>query len=215
MTQPQKFGFDTEFGDAGVVIAAPPPRPKRFFTPEEVEAIRDQAYREGETSAVARAEEAHAHALAVLAEQARSGLSVLAQVAQAHKAGCAELALVAARRVADAALDRFPAAALEAALEALAQEVESAPRLVVRMARIDERVQAAVEAVAQAIGFAGQIVFKAEPGPAAAAFVIEWGDGRAVFDPEGAAERVEAAVRAALASEGLHGDNLSVHGEPR
>lgn len=215
MTQPRKFSFDTEFSDAGLVVSAPPPRPKRFFTPEEVEAIRQQAYREGETSAVARAEEAHAHALAVLAEQARSGLSVLAQVAHEHKTGCAELALVAARRVADAALDRFPTAALEAALEALAQELESAPRLVVRMAQVDERVQSAVEDVARAIGFAGQIVFKAEPGPVAATFVVEWGDGRAVFDPQGAAERVDAAVRAALAAEGLHGDNLSVHGGPR
>jgi flagellar assembly protein FliH len=40
------FTFDTEFDDAGAV-AYQPPRAKRSFTPEEVEAIRAASYAEG------------------------------------------------------------------------------------------------------------------------------------------------------------------------
>ncbi|HEY3697416.1 MAG TPA: flagellar assembly protein FliH, partial [Phenylobacterium sp.] len=47
----QKFGFDTEFDATGEVAYAAP-RPKRSFTPEEVEQIRQQAYAEGERVAL-------------------------------------------------------------------------------------------------------------------------------------------------------------------
>ena len=47
----QRFGFDTEFDATGEVAYAAP-RPKRSFTPEEAEQIRQQAYAEGERAAV-------------------------------------------------------------------------------------------------------------------------------------------------------------------
>jgi flagellar assembly protein FliH len=39
-----------------------------------------------------------------------------------------------------------------------------------------------------------------------AAFVFDWGDGRAAFDPVAASERVGEALAAALAAEGLHAE---------
>jgi flagellar assembly protein FliH len=41
-----------------------------------------------------------------------------------------------------------------------------------------------------------------------AAFVLDWGDGKAAFDPQDAALRVAAALDAALAAEGLHAEPL-------
>lgn len=202
MTTPhQRFGFDTEFNAEGGIAYAPP-AVKRVFLPDEVERIRVQAYAEGERAATVRAEEAVAAALAQIAEASRSGLGRLAQLAHEHRTACAELALAAARVIAGAALDGLPEAPAAAALQALAHEIEATPRLVVRAAPdLVVRLRDALDQTAQACGFPGQIVVKADPALAMAAFVFDWGDGRASFDPIQAAERVADALRTALAAE--------------
>lgn len=202
----RRFSFDTVFDGDGVVTSAPAPY-KRLFTADEVERIKAQAHAEGEAAALARAEAQTAQALAQMAEVARAALPTLAEVAHEHRAGSAALALAAARKIADAACDRFPEAPLQAALAALAREVEATPRLVLHAAPdLLERLQAALEETAQAVGFPGQILARAEPHLPRAAFILDWGDGRATFDPSAAAERVGAALDAALAAEGLHGE---------
>ncbi len=208
MAEPRKFTFDTEF-DGGAVVSAPNAY-KRLYAAEDVERLRAQAYAEGEAAALQRAEAQTAQALAQLAEAARFALPTLVQAAHEHRVGSAELALAAARKIADAACDRFPEAPVQAALAALAREVEAQPRLVLQCAPdMAERLQAALEETAQAIGFVGQIVARADPALPRAAFLLDWGDGRAAFDPEAAAARVAAALEAALAAEGLHGEALN------
>ncbi|MDP1736886.1 MAG: flagellar assembly protein FliH [Caulobacter sp.] len=202
------FGFDTVFDDAGSVAFQPPPR-KRAWTPDEVEQIRAAAFAEGERSAVAQAEAQAADALADIASAARAAMSALAGVAHEHRVGSAGLALAAARSIADAALARFPDAPVAAALESLAREVEAQPRLTVRVAAgLEGRVQASLDQTAEAIGFTGQIIARADAQLPPAAFVLDWGDGKAAFDPQAAAERVAAALDAALAAEGLHAEPL-------
>lgn len=202
------FGFDTVFDDAGAVAYQPQPR-KRSWSPDEVEEIRAAAFAEGERSGVVRAETEIADALADIARAARQAMSALAGVAHEHRVGSAELALAAARRIADAALTRFPDAPVSAALEALAREVEAQPRLTVRVAAgLEARVQAALDQTATAIGFQGQITARADAVLPLAAFVLDWGDGKAAFDPLAAADRVAAALDAALAAEGLHAEPL-------
>jgi flagellar assembly protein FliH len=204
----QKFTFDTVFEDSGRVIA--PLRPKKNFTAEEVEAIRRECFAEGERSAVALAEEAQAAALQQIAAAAQGALSGLAMVAHEHRTGSARLALAAAGKIADAALERFPEAPAAAALEALAREVEAVPRL---MARCEpdqvDRIQAALEQAAQRAGYPGQIVVRPDPALPVAAFVLDWGDGSAAFDPNESAARVAQALDEALAAEGFHAESLS------
>jgi flagellar assembly protein FliH len=211
MTSPvihKPFGFDTVFDEAGDV-AYSPPRQKRLFTAEEVEQLRAAAMAEGERSALVRVEQDAAAALAQIAQVARLGLNALAEVAHGHRAGAAQLSLAAARKIADSALARYPEAPVVAALEALTREVESAPRLVVRVsADSRDRVQAALDEVAANLGHAGRIEARAEPGMVPAAFVLDWGDGRAAFDPQDAAARIQAALDQALAAEGLHAEPL-------
>jgi flagellar assembly protein FliH len=209
MTSPHpKFGFDTVFDSTGDVAYAAA-RPKRLFTAPEVEQIRARAYAEGESSAVARAEEAAAAALAEIARGARAALGTLAQVAHEHREGCAELALAAARTIAGAALEQFPEAPAAAALQALTREIEATPKLIVRTAvELVERMQTALDQTAQASGFPGQIVVKGDAALPPAAFVLDWGDGRAIYDPVEAADRVAVALHTALAAEGLHAEPL-------
>ncbi|RYF95741.1 MAG: flagellar assembly protein FliH [Caulobacteraceae bacterium] len=202
------FTFDTEFDDVGAV-AYQPPRQKRTFTPEEVEAIRAAAYAEGEGSSMAQAEMALAQAMDRLADAARQGLGALAQVAHAHRSDTAALSMAAARKIADSALARYPEAPVTAALEALSREVEASPRLLVKVApEAQERVQAALDGMASSLGHSGRIEARAEPGMTLAAFILDWGDGRAAFDPVDAAGRIQAALDQALAAEGLHAEPL-------
>jgi flagellar assembly protein FliH len=156
-----------------------------------------------------RIEAQTARALSELADAARAALPTLAEAAHLHRTGAAELALACARQIADAACDRFPEAPLQAALAALAREVEATPRLTLRaQPALLQRLQAALAETAEAIGYPGQILARAEPSLAPAAFVLEWGDGSAAFDPAGAAARVAEALEGALAAEGLHAEAL-------
>lgn len=203
-----KFGFDTVFNDEGATIYAPP-KPKRMFTVDEVDEARRVAFADGERSIVALAETAAAAALAQIAGHASLALGALQQVAHDHRVASADLALAAARKIADSALERFPEAPVAAAMTELAREIEAAPKLKVRVAaELIEPVQVALDRTAQAIGFAGAIVVTADPTLPMAAFMLDWGEGRAAFDPQAAAARVSAAVDEALAAEGLHAEPL-------
>jgi flagellar assembly protein FliH len=206
-TAHRKFDFETVF-DGNPVGAS---SYKRLFTAAEAEALAEQARAEGEALAMQRIEAQTAQALAELAAAAKAALPTLAVAAHEHRAGAAELALACARQIADAACERFPEAPLQAALAALAREVEATPRLTLRApAALLDRLQAALTQTAEAIGYPGQIIARAEPDLPAAAFVLDWGDGKAAFDPAGAAQRVGEALKGALASEGLHAEALAL-----
>jgi len=204
----RKFSFDTVFEDNGRVIV--PARPKKSFTSEELDRVRRESFAEGERSALAIAGQAQTLALQQIAIAAQGALGGLAMAAHEHRAGSARLALAAARKIADAALARFPEAPAAAALDALAREVEAVPRLVARCAPEQlDGVKEALEGAAHNAGYPGQIVVRADPALPAAAFVLDWGDGSAAFDPAAAAGRVAQALDEALAAEGFHAESLS------
>lgn len=208
MTSPVKFAFDTEF-DARGDVAYVAPRPKRLFPAEEVEQIREAARAEGERAALASIAAQQAAALSQIAAACGQALPRLAEVAHEHRQGSAALALACGRAIADAALERFPTAPVQAALETLAREIDAQPRLVV-MAGPDlaEALQGLLEDTARGLGFEGAVVVKPELGYPAAAFTLDFGDGQATFDPAQAAERVTQTLIAALAAEGLHAEPL-------
>ena len=206
MAEARKFTFDTVF-DGGK--PAHPGAYKRLYTSDEAQALAAAARAEGEAAAMQTIEAQAARSLADLAEAARAALPTLAAAAHQHRVGAAELALACARQIADAACDRFPEAPLQAALAALAREVEATPRLTLRApAALLERLTVALTETAEAIGYPGQILARADPALPPAAFVLDWGDGSAAFDPAGAAARVAEALEGALAAEGLHAEAL-------
>lgn len=200
---PRKFTFETVFDGDNVIPAAP--RPKRNYAADEVETIRAQAFAEGERSAVAKAQQVQADAARHLA----AAMSTLTAIAHEHRSGAARLALAAAGKIADAALIAFPQAPLSAALDSLAREVEAVPKLVARIAPDQaEAAEAALTAGAAAAGYPGQVAVRPDPSLTGAAFVLEWGDGSAAFDPVQTAARIAQALEAALAAEGQHAEPL-------
>jgi flagellar assembly protein FliH len=204
----EKFAFDTVFEATGEVVFAAP-RPKRTYTADEVEQIRKAAEAAGEQRAMASIANRQAEALAVIGRAAQQALPGLVGVAHEHRVGSAELALTCARAIAAAALEKFPQAPVRAALEALAREIEAAPRLIVTGdAELLDDLQAVLEETAQAVGYPGAIQVRVDPTAAPHAFTLDFGDGSASFDPAAAAERVSQALHAALAAEGLHAEPL-------
>ncbi|MBU1374779.1 MAG: flagellar assembly protein FliH [Alphaproteobacteria bacterium] len=204
----QKFSFDTEF-DAGGGVAFAPPRPKRLFPADEVEQLQAVAFAEGERAAMASIAAQQANALSQIAIACDQALPRLAQVAHEHRQGSATLALACARAIADAALEKFPQAPIQAALETLAREIDAQPRLVVTAdPALAENLQSVLEDTARGLGFEGAVVIKPDGAYGRHAFTLDFGDGQAAFDPAQAAGRVTLALEAALAAEGLHAEPL-------
>ena len=202
------FAFDTEFGAGGTVLSSVAFRPmKRAYLPAEVEALVAQARIEAREAALAEVETIRALAVSAIGQALSSGLPALAEVAQAHREQSAALALAAARVIAAAALDRFPAGPLQAAIETLAQEIDASPRLLVRAAGLDDEARELISRICADVGFTGVVAFHEQPGPAAA-FALEWADGRAEFDPDGVAARLTDALNSALAAEAGHAETI-------
>lgn len=205
------FAFDTEFDASGVVVSAAAAfRPiKRAYGPAEVDALVAQARTEARNQALAEVDSIQAMALSAISQALVAATPALAQVAQAHRRQSAELALTAARVVAASALDRFPEAPLQAALEALGQEIDASPRLVIRTGDLTEATHARIEQLCADAGFSGIVAFRTDPTMAAAAFQLEWSDGRAAFDPAEAFARMREALDSALAAEAGHAEILT------
>ncbi|MBJ7317900.1 MAG: flagellar assembly protein FlbE [Alphaproteobacteria bacterium] len=201
------FAFDTEFDADGSVVRESAWKPtKRSYLPAEVDALVAHAQLEARQQALNEIENIRAMALTNIAQGVAAALPSLRNVAQTHREQSADLALAAARAIGGAALERFPQAPLRAALEALAQEIDASPRLVVRAAGLDDEGRAQIERACADSGFTGVVAFRDEPGMGFAAFQLEWADGRADHDPEGSATRVAEALTAALAAEAGHAE---------
>jgi flagellar assembly protein FliH len=204
------FIFDTEFDSAGVVVQPSAWQPtKRAFAPAEVEALVARARAEAREQALAESASLQAQALSTIAHSIAHAAPALTQIAQAHREQSADLALAAARVVAAAALDRFPAGPLQAALEVLGQEIDASPRLVVRAAGLDDDARAGIQTLCADAGFAGLVAFRDEADLPPASFRLEWADGRAEFDADAAFARMAEALHSALAAEAGHAETLT------
>jgi len=199
MANIRKYAFDTEFAPDGQILSANT-GPKRM-TPEEIEAERAQGYERGKTDAVAAAERETAAALQALATAAAAILNRLDAESKAMRAEAAHVALAAARKIADAALDAYgverSAAAIEAAMDALRHQ----PRLLVKLAPDRaEALRARIEEMCERHAYAGAVLVRPEPAMKGGEISIDWSDGVIRLDPEETAKRIETLIDAALAA---------------
>ncbi len=204
------YAFDTEFDAGGVVVHPSAFRPmKRAYAPAEVDLLVAEARLEAREAALAEVESIQAMALSAIGQALASSAPAMAHAVQTHREQSAELALTAARVVAASALDRFPAAPIQAAIEALAQEIDASPRLVIRTGDLDDANRARLQQLCADAGFSGVVAFREDVALPAAAFQLEWTDGRAAFDPAEAFARIADALSSALASEAGHAETLN------
>lgn len=174
-----RFNFDTVFGEDGEVVrAAPRQRPKTSFTPDEVEAIRQEAYAQGTQSAEAAANMALANALKSASAYAAELLKRQDAKAEAMRADASQLAVAAARRVAGHALAHYPMAEIEAAISRTLHDYHGEARLVVRLnPSLVAPLQAKLPKMIEAEGFIGRVVLAGDASLRGADCRVEWADG--------------------------------------
>jgi len=202
MTGARKFAFDTEFAPDGAIVREPPKR----ATPEEIEAQCAAAYEQGKQDAVAQAERQAAAALEALANAASAVVTRLDAESRAMREEAARIAMLAASKIAGAALDQFGAEHAAAAVEAAMDSLRHQPRLLVKLPPdAAETLKPRIEAMCESHGYASAVLVRAEPSLSAGQIVIDWSDGMLTLDPNDTAERINALIEAALAADHTRG----------
>lgn len=190
--EPRKFTFDQRFDmpSQGSIKAASP-KAKRFYTPEEMEAAKAEAYERGTHSIDAIA----ARALGQIAEAMMTALRSLEQLAVEARAEALTTGIHAARRIADAALRRYPLEEIEETIAHCLSQAPHEPRIVVRIApAVAEALKERITALADDIGFAGRIIITPDARIAAADCRLEWTDGGVERDSSAIAARIDAVL---------------------
>ncbi|MGE0533072.1 MAG: hypothetical protein AB7G40_15865 [Hyphomonadaceae bacterium] len=204
MAQYRKYGFDTEFAPDGEILHDGAAIARRL-SPEEIEAACAAAYEKGKKDAIAQAEREAASALQALAGAASAVLTRLDAESRAMREEAARVAVLAARKIAGAALDRFSADHIEAAVDAAMDSLRHQPRLVVRLApEAAEGLRPRIETMTQTHAYAGAVLVREQAGLRAGEVIIDWSDGVIAIDPENIAQRINDVVDAALASAEAH-----------
>ena len=185
------FHFETEFTPDGEVIGGPK---RKYVLREEVDQIAAGARAEGEAKAQARG----FASIDRMVNHLEPASSKLAQIADTLRREAAELALIAARKIAGDALDK---AGAEAAAKAIAETIgllKNNPVLTVSVSPDSLlEVQQRLEQLRRH-GRAENMTFIADPNARPGDWRVEWGEGATGFSREQVEAAIEASINARL-----------------
>jgi flagellar assembly protein FliH len=185
------FAFDREFAADGTVLRDGE-RIRRVLTEAEAQAMADAAACEAREGEEAQA----AHAIASALQQITGKLAALHarldQESEALREDAARLAMVAARAIAGAALERYGVETIEACLSEALSDLRGEPRIAVRVApALADVIAERLYAFTEREGLEGAVVVRADDEVAVGDCVLEW---RA-----GAIERTASEIEARIA----------------
>ncbi|RJF94608.1 hypothetical protein D3874_01895 [Oleomonas cavernae] len=196
--EPVKFTFDTSFEAPGSRRKQQAP-PEPTFTAAELDAVRQQAFAQGE--AAGRAEQARANAAALaqastaLAQEISAVTQSLAGRQAALTADAATLGHTVARRLCETLTAALPLAEMTAMVTACIQDLKDEPRIVV-YAHPDllDEARPLFEATAAAQAFPGRLIVLADQALARSDVRIEWAHGGILRDMGALMRTVDATV---------------------
>jgi flagellar assembly protein FliH len=193
MAEPQKFTFDTEFRPEGDLISnAARARQKRVFTQAEIDQMFAKARAEGMKAGQVRAAEATATAIAQLCATVHESMDTALGQIDALREEAAQLALIAARKLAKRAVEEFPQDEVEDALREAIHQAIAEPRIVLRAApNVIALLKDKIEELAHEQGYEGRIVATADPTIRGGDCRVEWRGG----GTERSIEHLEDAIR--------------------
>ncbi len=192
---PRAFVFQTEFLPNGDVVGG---ADRRFFSREEAERLAAVARSEGEAKAQQTVQARGFASVDRIAGHLAPVAPQIAAIADQLRREAAELAIIAARRIAGEALDRNGVEAAGAAIERAVRLLKSTPTVVVTAspdsaAEIARRMeQLRRDGRVQSISF--QPDPKARPGD----WRIEWGEGAVGFSREDVEAAIDAVIKQRL-----------------
>lgn len=196
MSKPHsRFDFEVEFTPSGDVLKGPD---RKFFSREETDQLTAKARSEGETRARQAVEAKGFAAVDKVAAHLSPVQAQLAAAATTLRQEAAELAMIAARKIAGAALDRNGEETAAAAIASAIQQLKGSPVVVVSVApesipqierRLEQLRRHGIGATLQFVGDAN-----AKPGD----WRVSWGEGATGFSRDAVAAAIENALKARL-----------------
>jgi len=192
MTSASKYTFDVEFRPEGDLISnAARARQKKAYTHDEIDQLCARAREQGMKAGQIRAQEAIAAGARDAAQVLRDVLARTAKDVEQVRAEAADIALVAAKKLAKAALSSLPQAEIEVALREAMHQALGEPRILLRTAQgVADAMSARLAEIAHDEGFDGRVQIVGDPTLKGSDCRIEWRGG--------GAERSEQTIENAL-----------------
>jgi flagellar assembly protein FliH len=187
-----KYTFDTEFRPEGDLISnAARARQKKAYSHDEIDQLCARAREQGMKAGQVRAQEAIAAGTLDVAAVLKDVLDRSSKDVEQVRADAAGIALVAAKKLARAALATLPQAEIEIALREAMHQAIGEPRIVLRTAQgVADAIAARLNDIAHDEGFDGRVQISGDPALKGTDCRIEWRGG--------GAERSENAIENAL-----------------
>jgi flagellar assembly protein FliH len=187
-----KYTFDTEFRREGDLISnAARARQKKTYTHAEIDQLCARAREQGMKAGQVRAQEAVAAGALDVVAVLNNVLARTAADVEQVRAEAAGIALVAAKKLARAALAAMPQAEIETALREAMHQAIGEPRIVLRTAQsVADAIATRLNEIGHDEGFEGRVQISGDPQLKGTDCRIEWRGG--------GAERSEQAIENAL-----------------
>ncbi|MBS0275751.1 MAG: hypothetical protein JSR55_15540 [Proteobacteria bacterium] len=187
-----KYTFDTEFRPEGDLISnAARARQKKAYSHDEIDQLCARAREQGMKAGQVRAQEAIAAGALDVVAVLKDVLARSSKDVEQVRADAAGIALLAAKKLARAALATLPQAEIETALREAMHQAIGEPRIVLRTAQgVADAISARLSEIAHDEGFDGRVQVSGDPTLKGTDCRIEWRGG--------GAERSESAIEAAL-----------------
>lgn len=173
-----KFTFDTHFDDRATEAADKNARARKSLSPDEIEALKKDAREEGRKHADILATQAVAASIGQVAAAIHAAIESLDSEVERLRADAASLALVAAKKLAGAALNHAPEAEIAEALTVALHHAIGEPRVVVKTPpALAKTIEQHAANIATEQGFEGRIQIAADNTLRGADCRIEWRGG--------------------------------------
>ena len=176
-----KYTFDTEFRPEGDLISnAARERQKKAYSHAEIDQLCARARDQGMKAGQVRAQEAIAAGTLDVAAVLKDVLARSSKDVEQVRADAAGIALVAAKKLARAALATLPQAEIEIALREAMHQAIGEPRIVLRTAQgVADAIAARLNEIAHDEGFDGRVQISGDPALKGTDCRIEWRGGGA------------------------------------
>ena len=192
MDRTVKFTFDTHFDGANPRNEKSDARSRKSYSAEEIEAMKRQACEEGRTQGDVLATHAIAASIGQVAAAVHAAIQAMDGEIELIRAEAAGLAIMAAKKLAHAALAAAPEVEIEEALRVALHQAIGEPRVVVKTSPLlSQKIQERANEIAHQEGYEGRMQFVPDDGLANADCRIEWRGG--------GIERAQSAIEGALA----------------
>lgn len=187
-----KFTFDTDFDVANPRNEKSQVRSRKSYSAEEIDAMKHEAREEGRVDGDVRANHAIAASIGQVAAAVLAAIEAMDGEIECIRAEAAGLAIMAAKKLAHAALASAPEVEIEDALRvALHQAIGEARVVVTTSPLLSHKIQERADEIAHHEGYEGRMQFVPDDGMANADCRIEWRGG--------GIERAQSAIESALA----------------